>query len=493
MTLRLRGRYQPAMVRASLVRPGVVSLALSLCVSAPIGAFGETRGQPPKDVGALELEARAVLRELLVVDTSHGNETAALKPVARRLKAARIPFQILESSRGRGNLVARLRGSGAKRPLLLIAHVDVVPVEGQAWETDPFRLTEKNGFLYGRGVGDDKGRAAALVATMLELARTRAHLSRDVILALTSGEETGGTAGAGWLLANHRPLIDAEVALNEGGSVILSSDAETVIGVGIGAAEKSYQSYRVTAHGKGGHSSVPPTDDDPTLALGRALVKLAEHRFPARAIPAVKESLGFYAAYEAPDLAEALRNIASSAPAVGEAEERKVRGDRLYNALIRTTCVTTMLSGSSQDNVLPTKAEATVNCRILPDETREATEATLAKVIDDTSVEIAPAQEEKSGPPSPVDGEASEAIRRVARTMFGDRVVVFHSMSTGASDSLHLRAAGIPAYGISAGPTSLEELRAGHGAHGPNERRPAKWMDRGVTYVRNIVRALAVE
>ncbi len=472
-------------------------IALPLWTALTFGdagnARGETHGAPARGVSTLESEARTLLRELVAIDTSHGKESEALKPVARRLKAARVPFQILESAPGRGNLIARLAGSGKKRPLLLLAHIDVVPVEGQSWDTAPFKATERDGYLYGRGVGDDKGRAAALVAAVVELARTRAPLSRDVILALTSGEETGGSAGLGWLMKNHKNLLDAEVALNEGGSVLLSEDATHVIGVGIGAAEKSYQSYVITARGKGGHSSVPPMDSDPTLALGRALVKLGEHRFPARVIPAVKESLAFYAATEAPELGDALRKISASAPDVGAESEAKIRGDRLYNALVRTTCVTTMLSGSSQDNVLPTTAEATVNCRILPDETREATQAELARVIGDPSLEIRPAQDETSGPPSPVDGEVSAAIRRVVGAMFGPSVPVFHSMSTGASDSVYLRAAGIPAYGISAGPTSLDELRKGYGAHGPNERRLARWLDQGTRYVQGLIHELAVE
>src|SRR3982750_3780319 len=160
---------------------------------------------------AVETEAREILDRLLRVDTSQGNETAALQPVLARFQEAGVKAQILESAPGRGNLIARVPGSGKKRPLLLLAHVDVVPVEGQPWTVEPFTPTEKEGFLYGRGVSDDKAMAAAFVAIALEQARSQKPLSRDLIVALTAGEETGGAAGVRWLVQNHRDLLDAEL------------------------------------------------------------------------------------------------------------------------------------------------------------------------------------------------------------------------------------------------------------------------------------------
>jgi acetylornithine deacetylase/succinyl-diaminopimelate desuccinylase-like protein len=353
----------------------------------------------------------------------------------------------------------------------------------------PFKLTEKDGFLWGRGVNDDKGMAAAIVAIALEMARTKPSLSRDVIFALTAGEETGGGPGARWLSTNKKELIDAEIALNEGGGQRLSEDGSKVISVGIGAAEKTFQSYRLIVRGKGGHSSIPMTDSDPVLNLARALVKVGEFRFPARVIPAMREELALDAKLEKPPLAEAEARSATSGH-VSDEDERVISKDRFANAHVRTTCVTTQLSGSPQDNVLPTSAEAIVNCRILPDETPAQTAETLRRVIGDPLVELAPSGDFGYGPYSPTEGVVPTAIRKVAKSIWPNAQVV-PILLTGATDSRHLRAIGIAAYGTGVSPFSKAEGLAGHGAHGPDERRPAKWLDDGVHYLRELTYELA--
>jgi acetylornithine deacetylase/succinyl-diaminopimelate desuccinylase-like protein len=443
---------------------------------------------PPGPPLSLAEETRAELEQLVAADTSHGRETDVLKPIADRLRPV-LPLELVESSPGRGNLVARYKGSGAKRPLLLIAHVDVVPVEGQPWTVPPFRVTEKDGFLWGRGVNDDKGMAAVIVALALEMGRTRPSLSRDVIFALTAGEETGGFSGAQWLARNRKDLIDAEIALNEGAGTRLDDDGNRVVVVGLGMAEKTFQSYSLVVHGKGGHSSVPPTDADPVLTLSRALVKIGEFRFPARVIPAAREELAADARLEKPPLSDAVARVAATGQ-VSEDEERIVAKDRIVNAHLRTTCVTTQLKGSPADNVLPTSAEATVNCRILPDEAREQTFATLQRVIGDPAVEMTPIGDFGFGPYSPASDEVTAAIRKVTMTLWpGARVVP--TMSTGATDSRHLRAIGIHAYGVSVSPTTKAEGLSGHAAHGPDERRPAKWLDDGARFLRELTYELA--
>lgn len=187
---------------------------------------------------SFEAEARVIHEQLVAVDTSHGGETTALRPVLDRLKRAGVAAEIIESAPGRGNLVARLQGDGSRKPLLLVAHVDVVPVDGQPWTVPAIPATEKDGFLWGRGVADDKAMAAAFTAIVLDLARTKTPLSRDVILALTAGEETGGFEGVQWLLKNRPELIAAEVALNEGGGLVTTPDFGDIQLVGIGVAEK---------------------------------------------------------------------------------------------------------------------------------------------------------------------------------------------------------------------------------------------------------------
>src|SRR2546421_12165704 len=278
----------------------------------------------------VEAEAREILDQLLRVDTSHGNETAALKPLLTRFQSAGVPAQLIESAPGRGNLIARVRGTGSKRPLLLLAHIDVVPVEGQPWTVPPFVPTEKDGYLYARGVSDDKAMAAAFSAIALEVARGQQKLSRDLIVALTAGEETGGLAGARWLAQNHRALIDAELALNEGGALVVTPDLARMESVQIGVAEKTFQSYQLVVKGKGGHSSVPPTDSDPVVTLGRALQRIGESRFPAKVLPESREGIALMAGREKPPLSSALERAAETGTLSPE-DEAVIGKDRLAN------------------------------------------------------------------------------------------------------------------------------------------------------------------
>jgi acetylornithine deacetylase/succinyl-diaminopimelate desuccinylase-like protein len=471
--------YPRAMNRAAL------ALFASISACAPTRTPSAPAGPP----ASLADETRATLEQLVAVDTSHGHETAALKPLEQRLREAGLATVLVESAPGRGNLVARYKGSGAKRPLLLLAHVDVVPVEGQPWTVPPFQVTEREGFLWGRGVNDDKGMAAVIVAVALEIARMRPAFSRDVIFALTAGEETGGAAGAQWLAQNRRDLIDAEIALNEGGAERLDDDGGRIALIGLGAAEKTFQSYRLVVRGKGGHSSIPPTDSDPVLTLSRALVKIGELRFPARVIASTREELAADAKLEKPPIADAEARIAASGR-VSDDDERVIAKDRIVNAHLRTTCVTTQLQASPQDNVLPTSAEAIVNCRILPDETREQTIEVLRREVGDPSVEITPVRDFGYGPFSPVDGEVRGAVAKVAAALWPG-VPVVPTMSTGATDSRHLRAIGIAAYGVGVSPATKAEGLSGHLAHGPDERRPAKWLESGARYLHDLTYELA--
>ena len=437
----------------------------------------------------VEVEAREILDQLLRVDTSHGNETAALRPVLARFEKAGVRAQILESAAGRGNLIARVPGNGKKRPLLLLAHVDVVPVEGQPWTVPPFQPTEKDGFLYARGVRDDKAMAAAFTAIALEAARSPQKLSRDLIVALTAGEETGGLVGVRWLAQNHRDLLDAELALNEGGALLVTPDLARMEAVQIGVAEKTFQSYRLIVKGKGGHSSVPPTDLDPVVTLARALQRIGELRFPAKVIPEAREGIALSARYEKPPLSDALKHAAETGT-VSPEDDAAIGKDRLANAQVRTTCVTTMLKAAPQDNVLPTTAEATVNCRILPDETREQTQARLAQAIADPAVDLKPADDFYTAKPSPIAGAVNDAVHAAARAIWGE-VAVAHAMQAGATDSRHLRVVGIQSYGLGGAPGTREDSRAGRAAHGADERRPIRWIGDGVRFLREVTLQLA--
>jgi len=438
----------------------------------------------------VEAEAREILDELLRVDTSHGNESAALRPVAARLVKAGIPAEIAEASPGRGNLIARVRGNGSKKPVLLVAHVDVVPVEGQSWTTPPFVPTERDGFLQARGVNDDKAMAAAFVAIALEVARSRTQLSRDLLLVLTAGEETASPSGMPWLAKNRPELREAEIMLNEDGDLQLSADGQRMEAVVVDVTEKMSVNFQLVVKGRGGHSSTPWTDRDPVRSLGRALVKVGEHRFPARAIPSVREALGLAATRASAPLGPALRRAAEGGGVVAPEDEKLIAADPVLNALIRTTCVVTMLQAAPAANILPDTAEATVNCRLLPDEKPDIIRGELVKVIGDPEVEVRALNDPQFAPVSPINGEVTAAIRKIARDLWGT-VAVVQSMGTGGTDSRWLRPLGVKAYGIGRLPGTPEERRQGHWAHGADERRPLRWIPEYFRYARGVVLEVA--
>jgi acetylornithine deacetylase/succinyl-diaminopimelate desuccinylase-like protein len=436
--------------------------------------------------------ARQLVEQLVAVETVAANETRALEPVTELLRQVGIPFQVLESAPGRGNLIARVKGNGTKRPLLLLAHLDVVPVAGQPWTVPPFQLTEKGGYLYGRGVNDDKGMAAAIVAVAVEARKRKTPLSRDLIVALTAGEETGGFAGVGWLVEQHPELLDAELGLNEGGGggLTVTGDLSRLEEVDIGLGQKTYQSYRVTARGRGGHSSVPRPDLNPIYPLAVALQRISAFSFPARIIPAARPGIAALAKTEKPPLSEALGRTAE-AGAVSSADDAILSKDAFANAFVRTTCIATMLQGSNQENVLPTSAEAIVQCRLLPGDTVEAVRDVLVTAVGDAKVEIVPTKPWGSGKPMLDQGEVPDSIRRVSRRFWGD-VPVVEGFGFGADDGRYLTARGALVYGVHPNPTSNDDGRLGFDAHGPDERVSTRWYAVGVQWFNALVLELAL-
>lgn len=410
---------------------------------------------------------------------------------ASYLQGAGISAQILEGEAGRGNLIARIKGNGSKRPLLLIAHVDVVPVAGQKWTVPPFQLTEKDGYLYGRGVNDDKGMAAAIVAIAVEAKKSRTPLSRDLIVALTASEETGGFVGMGWLVEHHPELLDAEFGLNEasGGRLLISSDGTRMEEVDIGLGQKTYQSYRVTATGRGGHSSMPRADLNPIYPLATALERLSTFRLPPRILPVTRPGIAAMAKLEKPPLGDALRRVAETGT-VTEADDAVLSKDAIANAWIRSTCIATMLQGSNQENVLPVSAEAIIRCRLLPGDTVEGVRDVLVKAVGDAKVEIAPTRDWKPGAALASADVVPDAIRRLAREYWGD-IPVVDGFGFGADDGRYLIARGAKVYGVHPSPRTLEDSRLGFAAHGPDERVNARWYAEGVRWFNALVLDLA--
>ncbi|HEY8211166.1 MAG TPA: M20/M25/M40 family metallo-hydrolase [Myxococcaceae bacterium] len=435
-------------------------------------------------------ETRQVLDQLVSVDTSHGRETDALAPVAERLRGAGLSAQVMESGPGRGNLVVRLRGDGSKRPLLLLTNVDVVPVEGQPWTVPPFKVTEKDGWLYGRGVNDNKGHAAIFTALVLELARERTRLRRDVILALTADEETGSAAGAAWVVKNHPELVDADLVLTGGGDTRLARGGDKAELVGLGVAEKTFQDYRISVKGPGGHSSMPSPASDIVPRLARALVKVGEVRFAAHALAATRTQVELEAKGAAPAVGAAMRKLIAG-KALTPAEDEVLASDPARNALLRTTCVTTMLHASPQDNVLPTSATATANCRVMPDETTAGVRERLAAAIGDPAVTVELLGDFSSAPAMELDGAFEKLYRDVAARHFPG-AVVFPTLLAGASDARFFRLKGIRAYNVVDTPFTEEESSSNHVAHGPDERRPVRWLAPTVAFLRDLTRSLAM-
>jgi acetylornithine deacetylase/succinyl-diaminopimelate desuccinylase-like protein len=429
--------------------------------------------------------AREIFQELIEIDTTHeGSTTLAAEALQRRLLAAGWPpddVHVFGPSPRKGNLVARLRGTGKRKPILLLGHLDVVAARRDDWSLDPFKLTEKDGYYYGRGTEDMKSLAALWVATLIRFKKEGHRPDRDVILALTADEEIGLENGVVWLLKNHRPLIDAAYALNEGGGGEIKDGRYRANDVQ--ASEKQYLSYKLEVRNKGGHSSLPESDNA-IVRLSDALGKIHRHRFPARLNDVTRAYFQRMASLESGATAADMRAIARSGKLDEQAAERLARAT-FYNARLRTTCVPTLIEGGHAENALPQRATATVNCRALPDETPADLQRALASVVADPGVKIEPIQPPDGGPSSPLLPEVMTAIETITAELWPG-VVVLPVMQPGATDGRFLRAAGIPTFGVSGLFHDVTDVRA----HGRDERIPIKSFQESQEFVYRLVKLL---
>lgn len=441
-----------------------VSRAMVSVVLLSLAGAATAQEQAPAAQQAL---GRELLRELIETDTTpdHGNTTIAAEQLAKRFLAAGFDpadVHVLGDNPLKRNLVVRLRGRDEREPILLLAHLDVVEAKREDWNVDPFVLTEKGGYFYGRGTSDNKGGAAGLVATLLRL-REEGFVPRgDYVLALTAGEEDGGDNGVQWLLANRPELIKAQYAYNvDGGGPEIRNGAPAVLSVE--TAEKVYVSYTLTARDPGGHSSLP-TSGNPIQRLAQGLSRLAAHEFPLHTNSATR---GYYAGlsrlYSGQVAADML--AASREPQDAAALARLAATSTYNNAQLRTTCVPTLLKGGHAENALPQMAQATINCRVLPDEDLAGIDAALRKALADPGIELARVAEPQAGPPSPVNAELFSHISNAAKGLWSE-IPVSPYMSSGATDSVFLRAAGMPVYVFNGMPYDVDDDRA----HGQDER-----------------------
>jgi len=442
--------------------------------------------------------SRDIFQELVEINTtdSVGNNTRAAEAMAKRLLDAGFPAAdvvVLGPNARKGNMVARLRGSGAKKPVLILGHLDVVEARREDWTTDPFQFIEKDGYFYGRGTQDMKVDDAILVTTFIRLKREGYRPDRDLILALTSDEEGGNFNGVEWLLKNHRDLVDAAFALNNDAGGVTTANGK-VVNVDIEASEKQYADYQLTSLNPGGHSSLP-TPDNAIYHLSDALSRLEHSPFPVELNSVTRTYFERRAPLENPQT-RADMNAVLHHPPDPAAVERLSREPR-YNSMLRTTCVATRLSAGHANNALPQTAQAIVNCRILPGHTPEETRQTLIRVFHDPKVEVkyvgaigsvhAPDSKgfptvlpppEVLGPLEKVVGEMWRSPQRVPP--------VIPEMETGASDSIYTVAAGIPSYGFNGVAIDQDDVRA----HGKDERvRVSSYFD-GVEFCYRFLKAM---
>jgi acetylornithine deacetylase/succinyl-diaminopimelate desuccinylase-like protein len=413
------------------------------------------------------LLAAQIFEELIEIPSVSGTpETVqAARAMTERLRAAGFSDEdvhVLEPLPEVGILVARYRGAGERPPVLLLAHIDVVPALPEDWSVPPFELTLQDGWWYARGTNDNKAGAAMLITNFIRYREEGFLPDRDLIVVLTGDEETNSEA-IKWVVSEEgRELIDDPAfALNtDAGGGAIRDGRETMFGVQ--ASEKIYLSFRLEVTNPGGHSS-QPRSDNAINTLAEGLVRLAGHVWPVQLNDVTRAFFERSAALEGGQLGDDMRAIAAN-PADSAAAARLSQSPYL-NALIRTTCVTTMLEAGHAQNALPQSASATVNCRILPGESPDEVEATLASVLADPDIQVSRFAEPTASPPSPLTDEVLATIERLTEETWPG-VPVVPTMSTGATDGLYVRNAGIPVYGVSAIFEDPEDNRA----HGRDER-----------------------
>jgi acetylornithine deacetylase/succinyl-diaminopimelate desuccinylase-like protein len=432
--------------------------------------------------------ARDILAELIGINTTHerGNTTPAAEAMARRLISAGFPaadVMVVGPNPTNRNLVARLRGTGKHPPVLLLAHLDVVEARREDWSMDPFVLTERDGYFYGRGTSDIKDMAALFVTTLIRFKQEGFVPDRDLILALTAGEESGGDYnGVRWLLANHRDLIGAAYCIN-GDSGDPLERAGRPFARSVQASEKVYMSLELLTHNPGGHSSLP-IPDNAIYRLATALTRIAAYRFPARLNEITRAYFTQAAATMEPAVAADVHGILGT-PLDTAAATRLSAVSPYFNAQLRTTCVATRVAAGHADNALPQMARAVVNCRMLPDERPPDVVATIRRLVGDTAVAVAVTDSAVASPPSPLVPEVMEPLQRVSHAMWPG-VPVIPNMETGATDGLYLRNAGTPVYGISGVFLDADDIRA----HGRDERIGVRAYYQGAEFTYRFLTAL---
>ncbi len=472
------------MKQAVLTAVAVSLLASPAAAQVATGTMGPLR---PDQQKFFELYKELVETNTVV---GEGSCTQAAAQIATRLKAAGftddqlISFSVPEHPQD-GGLVAILPGTSATlKPMLLLAHIDVVAAKRADWERDPFKLVEENGYYYARGIIDDKFQSAVWADTLIRMKEAGTRPARTIKLALTCGEETDTAFnGAQYLATERRELIDAAFALNEAGGGRTDGKGKVLVQT-IQVGEKVYQDYKLTATNPGGHSSAPPPDNA-IYDMARALDKISAHEFPAEFNDTTRVFFAKAGALRQDDIGKAMVALTkdlNDASAMGI-----VNRDKSLHSMLRTTCVATMIDGGHALNALPQRVEANVNCRIFPGHTPAEIKDQLAAVIGNPGIAIAYGRDDKPLAKSPpLDPALIGPMEQLAAKHFRG-VPVIPTMSTGATDGVYTGGAGIPTYGV----PSIWTDPDGNGTHGLNERVEVKAVYTARDYLFDLVKALA--
>jgi acetylornithine deacetylase/succinyl-diaminopimelate desuccinylase-like protein len=456
-----------------------LTLAAALAV-LPAAAPAQTL--PPPEYRRM---AREILAQLVGINTTQDSgATRAARALAARLTAAGFgakDLQLVGPRPRKQNLVVRLRGAGHQEPVLFLAHLDVVEARREDWSVDPFRLTERDGWLYGRGTTDIKDEAADLVTNLIRLKRERFVPERDIIVALTDDEEGGDANGAEWLLQHRRDLVTAAYAINldAGGGQMqhgrrLRNPVQT--------SEKIYATYRMEVTGPGGHSSLPGRDNT-IYTLARGLDRLSRFAFPVRLTETTRGFFSRLARQEGGEVGHDLAAVAGATPDSAAAE--RLSATPMYNSSMRTTCVATMLQAGHAENALPQRAQATVQCRLLPGDSPAAVRDTLVRVVADTAIRVTLDGEPEGAPESPLDPQVMAAVEQTTTALWPE-VIALPVMDPWSSDGVHFRRAGIPVYGVSGIFYDIDDVRA----HGRDERVSVQAFEEGIEFTYRLMKAL---
>ena len=466
--------------------------ALLFCVMANCSSAVSAQGQEQ----AKQL-ARDIFKQLIEINTtdSVGNVTTAAEAMATRLRDggfAENDIHVAGPNERKKNLVVRFHGTGKRKPILFIGHLDVVEARREDWTTDPFEFIEKGGYFYGRGTEDMKEGDAILVTNFIRLKKEGYVPDRDVILALTADEEGGTSNGVDWLLKEHRDWIDAEYCINlDGGE--FEKDKDKRLLAGIQASEKVYVDFQFESLNPGGHSSIP-SPDNAIYHLAGALARLQSFSFPVKINEITRNYFERNAALTTGEMAADLKAVSKQPP--DSTAVQRLSANPYFNSLLHTTCVATMLSGGHAPNALPQTARANVNCRIFPGENPQDVLHTLERVANDPKVKISFVQQlgpdgkvtpVVAVPPSPLLRELTQAMERTLRVAWPGLPYVT-TMSTGATDGKYTRIAGIPTYGISCMFFQRNDSRA----HGKDERVGVQDFYDGVEFNYNLIRELSL-